>query len=99
MRLFRAEVQENKPQRRKSAGSSQQAEHDNPDNSNDTERETEPEIQTNNKTFLKFFVGKLFQKLFQNEASADFILSVLIEVADLLLELYRVQSLDETPEL
>ena len=97
MRLFRAEVQENKPRRRKSAGSSQQAEHDNPDNSDETEQETDPEIQTNNKTFLKFFVGKLFQKLFQNEASADFILSVLIEVADLLLELYRVQSLDEVP--
>ena len=97
MRLLRAEVQENKPQRRRSAGSSQQAEHNNPDNSDDTEKEMEPEIQTNNKTFLKFFVGKLFQKLFQNEASVDFILSILIEVADLLLELYRLQSLDEIP--
>ena len=89
MRLIRAEVQETKPQRRRSAGSS------NNDNSDDTAQETEPEIQTNNKTFLKFFVGKLFQKLFQNEASADFILSVLIEVADLLLELYREQNIDE----
>ena len=98
-RLLRAEVQENKPQRKKSAGGSHNPEKDDNENSDDTALETDrlPEIQTNNKAFLKFFVGKLFQKFFQKAMTDDFILAVLIDVADLLVELYRKQNRHEIP--
>ena len=94
--LIREEIQDKKSQPMMSSEGPHQSEHDKPDHSDDITQE-EPVIQTNNKAFLKFFVGKLFQKFFQNEATDDFVLSVLIEVAELLLELHQEQNCDERP--
>ena len=46
------------------------------------------EIESNNKSLLRFITGKLFKKFGDGKASKDLVLNVMIDIADLITELY-----------
>ena len=46
------------------------------------------EIESNNKSLLRFITGKLFKKFGEGKASEDLVLNIMIDIADLITELY-----------